>query len=333
MHVISGIHNDVCHLLDGQGAYEWWYADALDASSEWGVVAILFRGMPMSPDYLATPTSMHAGYALSIYHKGVRVAFAFGRHSLQQCTFSGDGLDVCLPSATIIHNEDVILVHVDAPCGNDGRRARVEMRLHVQQHLGNDGEQFSQSECHGWVLAGPRMPAEVTIQIHEQHGCVVDETFAATAYHDHNMGRRAMSADYGDWYWGRVHAKDETFVYLITQRSADPVMWFGRVGESGRIEPFTDVNVQMRHRRISLMGLIFHRTIQVSGVSPEGERLVVTCENRRACEDGPFYQRYLSHWKLNGNDIGVGMSEYMDVQRLAQPWIRPFLRLPWMVSS
>lgn len=333
MHVISGLHNDVCHHLDGSGAYEWWYADALDESAEWGVVAILFRGMPMSPDYLANPAEMHAGYALSVYHRGVRVAFAFGRHVLEESTFSQDCLEVRMPSAMMVQQGDAINVHVDAPCGNDGRRARVEMRLHVPEKLQSVGEPFAERWNHGWVLAGPRLTADVSIQIHEQHGCVVDETFTATAYHDHNMGRRAMSADFGDWYWGRVHAKDQTFVYLITQRSADNVTWFGRVHHDGRIESFSDVKVHMRDRRISLMGLTFYRTVQVSGVAPSGEQVRVTCENRHACEDGPFYQRYLSRWQLEGSDIGTGMSEYMDVQRLAKPWIRPFLRLPWVVSS
>ena len=52
MDVTFGPLHDHCRFLDASGAYEWWYIDALSPDGEWGAVVIIFRGMPMSPDYL-----------------------------------------------------------------------------------------------------------------------------------------------------------------------------------------------------------------------------------------------------------------------------------------
>ena len=82
-------------------------------------------------------------------------------------------------------------------------------------------------------------------------------------------------------------------------------------------------------RRVNFMGLRMHRSVVLAGVDARGVARRVVCDNDVVCEDGPFYQRYISRWTDGDVLVGYGMSEYMDVQRLRAPWIRPFLRLPW----
>lgn len=331
MHILSGLSNDHAHQLNAPGAYEWWYADALDAGGEWGVVMILFRGMPMSPDYLAEARSMTGGYALSVYYRGVRIAFAFGGHPLQECRFDVSQPGVSMPSGALECDPEGISMHVDAPCGTDGRRARVNLRMTKDTAPLVPSE--THTEGHAWVLASARTSAQVSIQIDEAHGPVVRHDFAGIAYHDHNMGSRAMPMDYHDWYWGRCHGRDATYVFLLTRRSVDNVTWFGRVTSDGRVEELDEVSIKFSRRRISMLGLIHHRRIRLRGRDRSGHVHEVICSNDTVCEDGPFYQRYISSWRINGDESALGTSEYMNVQRLAQPWIRPFLRLPWMVSS
>lgn len=81
------------------------------------------------------------------------------------------------------------------------------------------------------------------------------------------------------------------------------------------------------------MGLLMHRRVVIQGVDATGVNRTVVCNNSVVCEDGPFYQRYISEWTDGGEHLGHGMSEYMDVQRLRATWIRPFLRLPWSVEQ
>ncbi|MBU3698525.1 MAG: hypothetical protein FGM33_00740 [Candidatus Kapabacteria bacterium] len=331
MHVLTGIQNDHCHLLDGPGAYEWWYADALDATGQWGVVLILFRGMPMSPDYLADPRAMSGGYAVSIYHRGVRLAFGFGGFPLESCQFDADGVGVSMPCGGLKVGADGLTMSIDAPCGSDGRRVNVVLRMpEVRQPASALDEA---SDGHSWVLSAARAAAEVSLEISEEHGRVVHHQFEALAYHDHNLGTRAMSCDYRDWYWGRVQGAKQTYVYLFTRRSADNSTWFGRVLPDGRVERFEQVTVALNRPRITMFGLMHHRTIRLSGVDSTGQIHEVECHNDSVCEDGPFYQRYVSSWHTGDGELAYGMSEYMNARRLAEPWIRPFLRLPWVVSS
>lgn len=331
MHVLSGIPNDHCHQLNGPGAYEWWYVDAVDAAGEWGVVLIMFRGMPMSPDYLRDPASMHGGYALSVYHRGVRLAFAFGGHPLSSCDYSSETPNIVMPTARFLADRQQTVMEIDAPCGADARRARVHVRMPAAGGHGTSPDALL--DAHAWILAAARMQASITIEIDESDGPKVRHAFEALAYHDHNLGSRAMQSDFHDWYWGRVHARDATYVFLATRRSVDTMLWFGRVMPDGMVVQFHDVCMDLKKPMVSMFGLFHHRRIILSGTDESGRRHEVECSNGEVCEDGPFYQRYISSWRIGNDERAFGMSEYMNVHRLSKPWIRPFLRLPWMVSS
>ncbi|MBK6290231.1 MAG: hypothetical protein IPF59_00535 [Ignavibacteria bacterium] len=318
MQLLTGYPHDSCHHLNGPGAYEWWYVDALSADAEWGVVMIVFRGMPMSPNYLDDPNDLTGGYSLSVYHRGVRVAFAFAGEPLDdpsgksEFTKLDEGRHVC---------------RIDATMPGIKRSARVEVVL-SGEGAAPSKEEFTAD--HGWVLAAPRSPCTVHIELAEGGRTTVDETFETLAYHDHNMGRRAMSDDFREWFWGRVHASDRTYVYLATPNATTPFSWVGEVDDRGLVTPWTDVDFTYEYPWLSFMGLSLHRRVMIHGLGADGVRRLLICDNVRACENGPFYQRYISRWTLNGVDIGSGTSEFMHVRRLRARWIRPFLRLPWI---
>lgn len=329
MQLLTGPRHDTCHALDGVGAYEWWYTDVLTADGEWGIVAILFRGMPMSPAYLASPSSMAGGYAVSVYHRGARIAFAFGDVPLEQCAFSKTTADVRVGNAALtMHADGTMDVVIERSGRGIERSVRVTLRLEATV-VQSSNSVFS--EDHGWVLANPRAAAHVAIHVGEgdaQPTCSFEG--AALAYHDHNMGVRAMSADFGDWYWGRVHGPTSSIVFLTTPGSPHATTHIVDVTADGRVQPWTTSRVQFNRRRVNFMGLLMHRQVVLEGIDAQGRQRSVVCSNDVVCEDGPFYQRYISRWTESGVLIGQGMSEYMDVQRLRAPWIRPFLRLPWV---
>lgn len=330
MQLLTGKRHDVCHGLDGKGAYEWWYADALSDDAEWGVVMILFRGMPMSPDYLTDPTRLTGGYALSVYHRGVRVGFAFGSEDMAVGVADTTRCDVefgrhHVRSCAV--TDGALSMVIDAPA--DGRRRSVRVDLHMHDGWAEaTDEPFAAN--HGWVLAAPRGRATVRVRLGEGGEDRVDHTFNAIAYHDHNMGVRAMASDFRDWYWGRIHAVDRSFVYLATPRATEPFRWVGEVDSNGTVRPWTNVDVRYEMPWLSFMGLRLHRRVVLRGTDHNGVERTLVCKNSRACENGPFYQRYISRWTLDGVELGAGTSEYMDVQRLSAGWIRPFLRLPFL---
>ena len=327
MQVLTGYHHDHSHNLNKEGAYEWWYVDALSEDAEWGVVMIIFRGMPMSPDYLDQPHDVAAGYSLSVYHRGVRVAFAFAGAPLAASRFSDAHAGATVGLASFTRQQDGSMTFViNAPCKGIGRSAFVSVTLDGK---GAQPSPESFTDDHAWILAAPRSAAEVESRLSEGRKHMANFSFATLAYHDHNMGRRAMSADFHDWYWGRIHTRDRTFIYLATPNVPKPFSWVGEVDRHGLVVPWTDVTIAYERPWMSYMGLRFHKRVVMKGIDAGGLRSVVVCQNARASENGPFYQRYVSRWKFNGMPIGSGTSEYMDLQRLNETWIRPFLRLPW----
>jgi len=331
MQLLTGRRHDVIHNLDGEGAYEWLYVDALSDDAEWGVVMILFRGMPMSPSYLERPTDMSAGCALSVYHRGTRVAFAFTGYPLANAVFSEEHPHVSMGSAGCRTLDDGRWqCSIQTLPTRIGRTANVQITLDAQWAAPSN-EPYQRSNA--WVLAAPRSKAQVTILLGEGGQPKVEKEFEALAYHDHNMGPQAMQRHFHHWYWGRVQTSEKTLIYLATPGASEEFSWFGEADDRGQVVAWTNVTFAYKQPRLSFMGLWCNRTVVISGTNAQGQQDVVECHNKRVCENGPFYQRYISQWKSNGKFIGSGMSEYMNVCRLRSAWIRPFLRLPWTMFS
>ncbi len=337
MQITFGPQNDHCRFLDENGAYEWWYIDALSPNGEWGVVVIVFRGMPMSPDYLAaqsrgTNPSDHCGYTVSIYHHGKRIYFAF--RGINEPDLSNANINIDLND--IGHfNANSIEVNTSIP----SLRRSATIKITTSQAAGPSQSEApsqaagpSQSEApsgHGWSLTAPRTPCAVRLVIREDGVDRADAEWEGVAYRDHNWGQRAMQADFHHWYWGRVHGANRTIVYLAAPSDASTNAWAGEVDVTGKITPWTNVVVAPSHHRPTMLGLWAPKTVKVTGTDAEGRAVTVISTHDEVVEDGPFYQRYLSRWNVNGADLGVGTSEYMNVARYKRAWIRPFLRLPW----
>lgn len=328
MQVLQGITHNTCHQLDGPGAYEWWYVDAVSPCGEWGIVYIVFRGIPMSPTYLRDPHSMRAGCAVSIYHRGVRIAFSFTEQPLEHTLFDSNSTNVQMKGASLsIDGSGVLRATANVSCDSDGRT--IELTITGDASSKPSTAQSTFAQAHGWVLACPRMNAEFDLKLHEHDTLVLQHKARVIAYHDHNMGSRQMHRDYTDWYWGRVHTADTTIAFLSTPGSPDTMNAVYEVNDNGLIKPWADVEISFRHRSISAMGLAFYRQIILRGSSDEQGPMEVVCDNAQTCEDSPFYQRYVSTWRVNNQTPAIiGTSEYMNVARMRSRWIRPFLGLP-----
>ncbi|MFN4984659.1 MAG: hypothetical protein ACK5BQ_01980 [Ignavibacteria bacterium] len=333
MQVLQGITHNTCHQLDGAGAYEWWYVDAISPCGEWGIVYIVFRGIPMSPSYLRNPHSMRAGCAVSVYHRGVRIAFSFTEQPLELAFFDSNSTNVQMKGASLsIDDAGVLRATADVPCDNDGRVIELSITGSASSQASPRATTFT--DMHGWVLASPRMKAEFDLKLYENNNVVLEHQAMALAYHDHNMGCRPMHSDFTDWYWGRVHADDRTIVFLSTPSSPDTMHSVYEVDDRGMIMPWADVEITFQRRSISAMGLLSYRQIILRGSSAEHGRMEVVCENAQTCEDSPFYQRYVSTWHINNEAEGIiGTSEYMNVSRMRSSWIRPFLGLPLIIIA
>jgi len=326
MQVLTGEGHDGCHWCNQPGAYEWWYVDARDVTGEWGAVVILFRGMPMSPDYLAAAGSNRVhptdscGYSVSLYHRDERIAMAFRGVDASRCSFA-DSPTVVVGPAALHFEASELIVNVDT--ADDRQPQRVVLRMELRAPWDGTSSDAPFQDQHGWVLASPYLEGTLYVEVHQNRQCMVRRSLSVTGYHDHNMGRRSMQSDFGDWHWGRFHVDGGTFVFLSTT----DFCWAGRVDGDG-IWPWENVRCFIKRRRLGLLGLVSPKGLTLEGTGSPGQR--VTIEHKRVLEDGPFYQRYSSRCFFDDGRVVDGYGEYMNIRRFTRAWIRPFLRLPWL---
>lgn len=329
MQVFTGSAHDVCHSLDAPGAYEWWYVDARSDDGAWGIVAILFRGMPMSPDYLsalaagtAPAPADHCGFAVSIYHNGQRLLQVFRGVESNDTFFGTNQCDVRVgPCSLQRTSDDTWALHIDTLHPDSSRRVVLDATFRRIGTVVDDAAPFT--AVHGWVLAAPLAEIDAHLALSEYGTVKTSTAWHGTAYHDHNMGRRAMQEDFRTWLWGRVHDGTSGMVYLATPDAAEPFAFAATLDERG-ITPWMRVHVTAGDRRLTMMGLRAARRVVV-----EGDGGVVTIAQQRILDDGPFYRRYLAMF-ASGVTRHAGISEDMHVQRYRASWIRPFLRTPWL---
>lgn len=331
MQVFTGDTHDVCHMFDQAGAYEWWYVDALSENADWGFVAIMFRGMPMSPDYLRdmaqgrNPKPVdHCGFAVNVYYKGKRLFQVFRGVDAADTSFSTSTCDVRV-GACALRRIDVGTWHLDI----DTRHPSTSRGLVLAATVRRTGRiVHSDAECtaaHGWVLAAPLATIQARMEVHDVGGCRSRVHWSGMAYHDHNMGRRAMQEDFRSWYWGRALQPDHGFVYLATPDASTPFAYAARVDAFG-VHPWHGVQVQPQRHSTTYMALRAARRVVIHG--DEGH---VDVQQRGILDDGPFYRRYLA--TVSGDiPSGYAITEDMHVQRYRAAWIRPFLRTPWTRS-
>jgi len=329
MQIFTGSAHDVCHGLDAPGAYEWWYVDAQSDDGAWGVVAILFRGMPMSPDYLsalaagsAPAPADHCGFAVSLYHNGQRLLQVFRGVDSSDTFFGTAHCDVRVGPCTLHRtSDDTWTLHVDTHHQDSPRCVILDATFRRIGRVVDDAAPFT--AVHGWVLAAPLAKIDAHLTLSE-YGIVKTSTaWHGTAYHDHNMGRRAMQEDFRTWLWGRVHDGTSGMVYLATPDAVEPFTYAATLDERG-ITPWMQVGVTAEVRRLTMMGLRAARRVVV-----KGDGGVVTIAQHRILDDGPFYRRYLAMFASGATHL-AGISEDMHVQRYRASWIRPFLRTPWL---
>lgn len=335
MHVQFGPDHDGCHDLATDGAYEWWYVDAIDVAQEWSFVVILFRGMPMSPDYLAAlargeahPTD-HCGYSVTVYHRGRRIAMAFRGVPMASCSFATTTADVVVEDCVFRRQDDgSYALSVDV-IGN-GSSQRVALKATLRPPANLPPRPAVPAETHGWVLVAPDCAFEGVLSIAEGPNLRVKVTISGRAYHDHNYGARPMQCDFRAWHWGRWHVDGRTFVYLAAPDATTPFVWAGWCHTDGTVAALTAPSLTIERQGVSPMGVRYPRSLVVTGMEPDGAPLAVRVRQERVLDDAPFYRRWMGQATIAGA-VCDGISEYMAVDRLSQAWIRPFLRLPWQL--
>lgn len=335
MYLYSDPSDDIQHPKNEAGAYEWWYFDALDPISGYGIVIILYDGLLFSPDYHEAVRSgkrdtadLHPGFSLSIYNAEQTVFYSLASYAPNQVAFGGVKEPVRIGNNRVVCNvlSDHIVyeIHIDEILPS-GLRASGLLRFESAQMVAHSKAGNPQSN-HLWNLVQPN--AHVTGHIVlTYHGSNIDScTFDTTGYHDHNIGMRALEYDFDDWYWGRIHIGDDTLVWynMSVSGKAQTSCWLFKEADVDfaqqiPMEPVGKVSS-------SLFGL---KRVRSWVVYIHGLKYFIVDDH--VWDNGPFYQRYKVKLIDEENRVvegaNPGIAEYIKPNRISANWVKPMIKI------
>ncbi len=346
MEIVSDFRQDDRHPDKPSGAYEWWYFDAVDRDSGYKIVVIFYEGNPFSSRYIrrlkkngrseASSPERFPAVSISVYRDTETVYYSFTEFDKEDCHFGEQGAKVRVGEHTLrsVKEDGRLTYHLnlkeqlpsgDALVGNLSFSSPVRFK----NLFDGEQEQGDEKRGHSWNLVQPCAHVEGRIKLFARGEDVRAVDFEGEGYHDHNTGMEPMRNEFEEWYWGRFHFDDATFVYYSMKMRDEEEnkhrAWLISNDNSRIIQRFEDVLLE--DRTFTIFGLKVARKITVSNKDAH-----ITIQQSKKLDNGPFYQRYNSDAFLTVTDANVmqaseGITEYIRPDRIYNRLFWPLIHM------
>lgn len=334
MNIISDIYKDTQTPKPKPGSYEWWYFDAM-ADNGYSIVVIFYEGNPFSRRYIKAKhngdqakADQFPAISISIYKDGKPLYYSFEEVHPKNALFSDEK-----PSGRVGNNrfssiltdsEITYRLELNQSVPNGDRiQADLTFKNNINGEIAaSDFNRTSNQSPHTWNLVMPKCDVTGDIQISGRSEDTIQ--FRGTGYHDHNTGFEPMKESFTEWYWGRYHLKNQTFVYYLMniKGSWDKQAWL--ISDDGEIESINQ-GIELQDKGLSIFGLETSRSIECK----DGEHKIFI-QKDRMLDNGPFYQRFEGGILFNNNGIteqGRGISEYIYPSRIYSKIFWPLVNM------
>lgn len=334
MKIISDFSKDTQTLKPNPGSYEWWYFDAV-SDDGYSIVIIFYEGNPFSRKYIE---SLHAGtqsdatqfpaISISVYDNGNPLFYSFEEFLPDSAGFSSskpgghagnNHFEGVKNGNNLVYN-----IHLDQTLVNgDSLRGDLTFSLDSSTKINSDIlTSGSDNSNHTWNLVMPKCKAEGEIRIEgyrEAHFL-----FKGTGYHDHNTGFEPMKESFKEWYWGRYHTQNGTFIYYLMNKvnAWDNQAWY--IGDDGNIEKLNS-RIEKKNENLNIFGLTSARVLEF-----DGNEISAFLQKDTLLDNGPFYQRFEGKLLLKIDDTleqATGISEYIYPSRIYSKTFWPLVNM------
>lgn len=332
---------DIATVKDAPGSYEWWYFDAGDDKGAYHIVVIFHQGCPFSPRYMRSyekrpdhPTAFadhHPAMSIAVYLQGETIYYSMTEYSPFDAEFNNNRIRIRVGNHTL----DGLVEN-----GQLAYSLRLDEKLPDGTHLNAilrftspvpDKRLWSDSapshRPHAWNLTQAASKVKGVLSINRDGRKEKPIVFEGTGYHDHNIGFEPMRNAFKQWYWGRVHFNEGTFVYYMKET---PEGW-ARHGWWISVDNQTVLATCTGFQSDATMGNVFGlRADTRFNFSFPDKSIHLTM--RRTIDSGPFYYRFLSDAEcrdLAGDLIerATGISEYLHPDRIHWKRFWPLVRM------
>jgi carotenoid 1,2-hydratase len=299
-------------IIGGDGAYVWWYVDALSDDGVHGLTMIAFIGSVFSPYYA------WSGWQDPMQHCAINVALyrldgKGGRWAMTERgagAVSRDAKHFTVGPSSLRWEDGVLIadiheVTVPIPSRLKGT-IRLTPQLYTQAQVVLDAR-----GGHVWRPLAPRARVELAFTAPAL-------SWSGDGYFDTNCGNEPLERAFQTWHWGRAHQGENVALFYDVNR---------RDGSTSRLA----LNVDGRGNVIEVTGppttdlpATFWR-IDRKAWSDQGAATSVL----KTLEDTPFYARSALTTQLGGHNVTM-MHESLDLDRLKSPIVRAMLpfRMP-----
>ena len=341
MNIAFGSEHDGVHDI-GECGYEWWYYDCVSIDSEYAVVLIFFRDIPMLPECINERiTSLQKrqncfdGLSISLYHKKKKIAQKLLWSTKHRTCFDEESETVSFIANAVSRNEHTYTINVDIDKGNDSRRIIFNANLLNTNIYGNLNDNINPAD-HTWLAIAPVLFGECNLEIWDGGKRKIHATFSAHAYHDHNVGALPVFREFHSWYWGKVVCDYCTFVYYyVPAKSEQKLIQWACIFEntSNTYLILRDVVIQENAMSLTYTGLRYCKKLVITGYTSNNDAVELTILQNYTLENGPFYLRFASIATLKINSTIFtdthAIGEFFHAKRLTSKIVQTFISLPW----
>lgn len=313
-------------LLDSNGGFLWWYADAVNEQGD-GFVVIWSFGLPFLPGYAAAQRAGRAPTARSrpsltvcIYQGGKLDFYLLQEYAPEDATWDHDGCwkfaDSIFESSTI-DGQRVLNAQLSMPVpGSDSKFVAAASIAGVARRRGpND----ARNSTHDWSpLVGPAVA-----KFEARHGAD-NWRFTGRGYHDRNGGRVAMHAQgISRWLWGRIPFDTfERIFYLSWPHHGPPELHGLDILSDGTTRHAGELSVAVASSNRSYTGPTYPRRIELT---VEGS-LWLSVNVAHVIDEGPFYLRFMVNGRLEGQSA-LGIAELVLPDAIDSDHLRPLVKM------
>ncbi len=326
MKIISNFSKDVQTEKPVPGSYEWWYFDA-HSDDGYQIVIIFYEGNPFSKKYIS---KLEAGnqpladqfpaLSISVYENGRPVFYSFREVETEDAEFyetePAGLIGKCRFSGTKTEDQNEFDIHLDQTLANgDSIWGTLSFRSQAKSFRFEESSR-QPSHSHEWNLVMPRAHAEGNLQIAGYQKKNIQ--FSGIGYHDHNTGHEPLKESFEEWYWGRYHLPDATFIYYLMKKTDGWERRAWLIGDDGEVEVCD--SIETSNIGYSMFGLKSARVIE----SEFNDRKIFL-QLDEILDNGPFYQRF---WGRLIVQTGEGVQEARGISEYIRPG-RIYNKLFW----
>lgn len=325
MHILSDYEQDIKTPDKAPGGYEWWYFDAYDKVNDLGLVIIFYDGNPFSTKYLEDLNNKPDEYpaiSISAYKDGRPIYYSFTETNWLNAAFDEKNPkgNVNKHAFESYEKEGKLIYELELNevlASGDSIIANLTFSSSSFLNVISDK---NGAENHTWNLVQPKADVKGMVKVNKDTYQVHGQ-----GYHDHNIGQERMEDSFKDWYWGRFHFEEYTFIYYVMNKLEERNYKGWLIDNTSHSITDSFDTADLEYYKRNFFGISSARKITFKSANSN-----ILVQASKMLDNGPFYQRFMADAIIETDSkiySARGISEYIMPSRISKKIFWPLVHM------